>query len=453
MNPGTNSDIDIRLFDKQTEAFEYLHDAGNGINEVLYGGGARGGKSYLGCLWQITRRISLPGSAGFVAREELTRLKDTTLITFFEALKNTGVSALFGFNAQTLTATCANGSMIFFRELKYIPSDPEFDRLGSYGITDLFIDEAQQVSAKAISVLKGRFSVLYGKCTDGTDWHTIPKALYTCNPKRNWIYEDFVLPAKNGTLRSDRRFIKSLPADNPYTPEEYLENLLKADKVTVQRLYYGNFEYDDDPSALCDYDAILDMFHNGHVQPGNKGISADLAMKGRDRFVAGLWSGTVVDVRIDRPVSDGKDIENSLKSLMISGSVPRSRTVVDSDGLGQYLESYLNGIKEFHGGAKPFDGEYYNLKSECGFKLAEVINKREIRVVCTEAQREAIIRELGVLKQHAIDNDTGKKRIIPKEEMKQLLGHSPDYLDMLIMGMFLQIMPKYRGITKISFRR
>jgi hypothetical protein len=449
----TNSEIDIKLFDNQIKAFEYLHDSSNGVNEVLYGGGARGGKSYLGCVWQIVGRLSMPGSVGLVGREELTKLKDTTLITFFEVLKYMGVSALFHFNAQTYTATCANGSYIFFRELKHMPSDPEFDRFGSYGITDLFIDEAQQVNAKAISVLKGRFSALSGKSADGTRWQTIPKALYTCNPKRNWIYSDFVLPAKTGKLRSDRIFIKSLPADNPYTDNAYMENLLKADKITVQRLYYGNFEYDDDPAVLCDYDAIQDIFHNEHLKPGDKAISADLAMKGRDRFVAGTWSGPVVTISIDQPFIDGKGIETSLKNLMIKESVPRSRTIVDSDGLGQYLESYLDGIKEFHGGATPFDTEYYNLKSQCAFKLAEMINKRLIRVICDDEQKEKIIEELGVLKQYQIDNDTGKKRIIPKEQMKQLLGHSPDYLDMLIMGMYFDTKPESRGIRRISYKK
>jgi hypothetical protein len=380
--------------------------------------------------------MSLPGSVGFIGRDELTKLRDTTLRTFFEVLKDNNISQLFHFNAQTLVATCVNGSTIFFRELKFIPSDPEFDRLGSYGITDLFIDEAQQVTAKAISVLKGRFSVLRGKNKDGSEWYTIPKALYTCNPKRNWVYSDFVLPAKHGTLSPERRFIKALPVDNPYTEKSYIENLLKADKVTVQRLYYGNFEYDDDPAVLCDYDSIEDMFHNEHVKGGQKGISADLAMKGRDRFIAGTWDGLTVKISIDKKFATGKSIEKDLKNLMIKESVPRSRTVVDSDGMGQYIESYLQGIKEFHGGAKPLNEEYYNLKSECGFKLAELINKRLIRVICTDEQKISISEELGVLKQHQIDNDTGKKRIIPKEEMKQLLGHSPDYLDMLIMGMY-----------------
>jgi hypothetical protein len=435
----TNNEVNIKLFDNQISAFEHLCD--NTTNEVLYGGGARGGKSYLGCAWQISRRLAMPGSVGLIGREELTKLKDTTLITFFEVLKDHNISPLFHFNAQTLVARCINGSIIFFRELKQIPSDPEFDRFGSYAITDLFIDEAQQVSAKAISVLKGRFSHLRGKTVDGSHWHTIPKALYTCNPKRNWIYTDFVLPAKKGTLKKDRIFIKSLPGDNPYTEKDYIQNLLKADKITVQRLYYGNFEYDDDPAALCDYDAIQDAFHNEHIQPGNKAISADLAMKGRDRFVAGLWNGLTVTIPVDKPLSNGKDIENTLKTLMTKENVPRSRTIVDSDGMGQYLESYLNGIKEFRGGEKPFNNEYYNLKSECGFKLAQTINKRLLRITCTPEQKDHITEELGVLKQHQIDNDTGKKRIIPKDEMKKLLQRSPDYLDMLIMGMMIHIAP------------
>ena len=85
--------------------------------------------------------------------------------------------------------------------------------------------------------------------------------------------------------------------------------------------------------------------------------------------------------------------------------------------------------------------EFDNLKSECSFKLAEMINSRLIRIVCTEAQKERIIEELGVLKQDHIDADTRKKGIISKEKMKEILGHSPDYLDMLIMAMFFRIKP------------
>ena len=422
---------EIRLFSKQIQAYQFLED--DITNELCYGGAARGGKSWLGCGWQIIRRIKFAGSAGLIAREELVKLKDTTLLTFFKVLNVMGLRDVVDYNAQSMIATFPNGSVIFFREIKYIPSDPEFDRLGSYDLTDCFLDEAQQISAKAISVLKGRFSLLYG---DG--WSTIPKALYTCNPTKGWIYSDFVQPAKQGNIRSDRQFIKALPKDNPHVPQSYLDNLLKADKITIERLYYGNFEYDDDPTILCEYDAILDLFTNDHVKPtGVKAISADLAMQGRDKFVACVWDGLVCNIAIEQDKSTGKSIEKDLQRLMIENSVPRSRTIADSDGLGNYLVSYLEGIKEFHGGGQAIDkNEFANIKAECAYKLADMVNSRKIKITCTEQQKKSIIEELGMLKADSVDKDESKKRIIKKELMKEALRRSPDFLDALLMGMW-----------------
>lgn len=433
------SEINVKLFTKQAKAIQYLWSSNTVVNEVVYGGGARGGKTYLGCLWQILRRIALPGSVGLICREISSIMKKTTIITFFEVLAKLGMSQAVEYNATSLVLRFLNGSMIFFTDLQQRPSDPEFDRLGSLGITDLFIDEAQQVSEKAINVLKGRFSVLSGKNADGTTWRTVPKALYTCNPRRNWIYNNFVKPEREGHLAPNRKFIKSLPIDNPYVDKAYLDNLLRADKITVQRLYFGNFEYDDDPSTLCDYDAINDLFTNDHIQPvGTHSGSADIAGKGHDRFIAGSWVGNVCYIREDMKYSPGKEVETRIKNMMIKDKIPRSFMIVDADGIGSFLESYLNGIVEFHGNARPMDPRYDNLKSECAFKLAELINKRAIKIVCTAEQREEIMDELGALKQADIDNDIKRFSIIKKETMKIILGHSPDYLDMLIMAMYFR---------------
>lgn len=427
------------MFPKQFQAWEYLSEENTEVNEVLYGGGARGGKSAFGCIWQILRRVKFPGSVGLVCREKLVNLKDTTIVTMFEMLEMMHLTSAVKYNAVDKVMTFTNGSKILFRELQYYPKDPEFDRLGSLAITDLFIDECQQVCEKAISVLKGRFSLLKGKDKNGNPWKTIPKALYTCNPKRNWIYTDFVKPYKNGTLPSHRKFIKALPVDNPYVDQAYIDNLLKADKVTVQRLYFGNFEYDDDPATLCDFDAINDLFTNDYVpQSGAVYCSADIATKGHDRFVATYWRGNHCTIVIDKDYSPGKVVETDLKNLMIEKKIPRSLVVVDADGVGSYLESYLEGIKEFHGGGRPLDSRYENLRSECYFKLSEMINNRKIKIKCTPEQRDRIMDELGAIKQKDIDNDTRKKAVIAKETMKVILGRSPDYADALMMAMFFR---------------
>ena len=446
------SEVNIHVFGKQALALDYLSAENGEVTEMLYGGGARGGKTYLGCLWQIIRRVTMAGSVGFVCREESVKLRDTTVVTFFEVLNDLKLTSAVTFNSSRLVANFSNGSMIYFRDLRYLPADPEYDRLGSYGITDCFVDEAQQINAKAISVLKGRYSVLNGKNPNGSTWHTVPKALYTCNPRRNWIYNDFVKPDKIGVLEPYRRFIRSLPVDNPHVDQAYIDNLLKADKITVQRLYFGNFEYDDDPSTLCDFDAINDLFRNEHVQPKQmRSLSADIATKGHDRFIATVWEGNVCKIVADEVYSPGKQVYETLRSVMVKEQIPRSLAIVDADGVGNFLESFLPGIKEFHGGGRPNDPRYENLRAECYFKLAEMINERKIRIICTTEQRERIMDELGALKQAYIDNDVKRKGIIPKEAMKVILGRSPDYMDALMMAMyFRRVKPSTGAKMKVN---
>jgi hypothetical protein len=138
---------------------------------------------------------------------------------------------------------------------------------------------------------------------------------------------------------------------------------------------------------------------------------------------------------------------------MQNTGVGGSQTIADSDGLGAYLESYIEGIKEFHGGATAFDPKTYaNLKSECAYKLAEVINGRKIKIICTKEQEELIKDELMCLKGENMTSDTSKKKLISKDAMKAVLGRSPDYLDMLIMGMYFEIKPISKGIRKMSYK-
>ena len=429
------------------EALRYLEDGES--NEVMYGGAARGGKSQLGCTWKIIRRLAYPKSFGLVSRAEYSRLRDTTQRTYLRVLSDLGLKRDVDYKAVgvPMTIEFSNGSVEYFREIKYIPSDPEFDRLGSYDLTDALLDEAQQIHYKAAEVLKGRFSE-----TNGDGWSTIPKVLYTCNPAKNWVYSKFVKPHKENKLKPRYKFVKALPSDNPYVPQSFFDNLMSADETTKQRLLYGNFEYDDDPTKLSDYDAICDMFTNDHVAGGAKRISSDLSMQGRDRFVTGAWSGLIVKVAIDKEKATGKEIEDDLRELKIKTSCPNTSIVADSDGLGNYLESYLRNILTFHGGASAYSKkEYFNLKSECAFKLAEMINKRLIKVICTLDQEERIKEEISAcLKRDNVNVD--KKRIISKDDMKKQLGHSPDYLDMLIMGMIFHVKPVVRSAPSSSRR-
>ena len=70
-------------------------------------------------------------------------------------------------------------------------------------------------------------------------------------------------------------FIQSLYKDNPFTAEEYGKNLSEIkDKVTKERLMFGNWEYDDDETSLISYEAILDLYTNTIIEDKNKYITA-----------------------------------------------------------------------------------------------------------------------------------------------------------------------------------
>ena len=438
-------EIQFSFFYNQRLSLKYLRD--NKTNEVLYGGGARGGKSWFGNSWVIMECISKPESSWLIAREELTKLRDTTYLTFFKVCNSIGLKkdTHYFVNSQSLTVTFYNGSVIFFRELKFLPSDPEFDRIGSYDLTGAFIDESQQIHSKAINVLRGRFSILSGK-----GWYTIPKTLYTCNPAKNWIYTEFVKPNKENTLREDRQFIKSLATDNPYVDKAYIDNLRKSDKVTVERLLNGNFEYDDDPAKLIEYDAIIDSFSNTFIQSGKKYITADIARYGSDKAVLMVWDGFKVIKIKSYDKSSVTFLANEIKELANEFRVTMSHVVCDEDGVGGGVVDFLkckgfvNGsraIEEKPDNPNPNEDEnppqYNNLKTQCYFKLADLINNSGLFIAETE-HKETIIQELEQVKRNNVDKD-GKLSIIPKEKVKELLGRSPDFSDALMMRMYFEL--------------
>ena len=400
------------LTHKQTAALDILED--NETVELLFGGGAGGAKSVLGCYWLLKSSLKYPGTRWVLGRAVLKTLKETTLNTFWWVCNHQGLkkNVHYSYNENKGLISLSNGSEILLKDLKLYPQDPNFDELGSLEITGAFVDECNQIVQKAWSVLKSRIRYRLD------EYGLMPKILGTCNPAKNWVYVRFYAPNKSKTLPANRKFIQSLLTDNPHISKHYKDNLLDMDKGSIERLLHGNWDYDSDPAVLCQWDAIMDCFTNDHVKPtGQKYLSGDLA----------------------KPYSTGREIELDLKRIMVTQGIGHSQTVVDADGMGSYLESYLTGIKEFHGGAASISGVHANLKSECGYKLAEFVNQRGMKIICSDEQRERIAEELSVLNEDNLDAEEKKKRIIKKELMKELLGRSPDYLDWLLMHMFFEI--------------
>ena len=431
------TDHDDKTFSKQKEAFTYLCD--KNTTEIMFGGGAGGSKSFTGWMWVTLMSLSYPETHYFVARNTLKDIMLYGMQTFTEVKNMLCIDKEtdYKINGQYNYIEFKNNSKIYMLECKRKPSDLDFHGLGSSLFTSGFIEEAGEVHFDAYDTLCSRVNRW-----NNDKYGLLGKIFITCNPAKNWLYTFFYRKNKDGDLPEYQKYIPALAKDNPYCPKEYIERLDKLNDTNKRaRLYLGDWDYDDDPSALTEWDAICDIFTNDHVKGGQKYISADLAMQGRDKFIAGYWEGNICNVSIDKGKSTGKSIELDLKELKDSKGVGNSNIVADSDGLGAYLESYIQNIKTFHGNTTPKNKkEFNNLKSECGFKLAELINNREIKIVCSQFQQEEIKKEISsCLKRDNVDSDDQKKKLISKEKMKESLGHSPDYLDMLLMKMIFEI--------------
>ncbi len=409
------------------------------INQIYYFGVKGAAKSYTGCSLILGNALIYPETKYFIARKNLNDLRKYTTPTMKEVLENFGIpKSRYKYNGKDDFWTMDNGSEIYYISADREPSDPTYRRFGSLQFTRGWAEEIGEIELAAIQNL----GATIGRWKNGV-YGLVPKMLNTGNPCQNFAY-DIYKQYKNDLLPDFMVFIETDVYDNKAISTGYYDNLERVlSDEQKQRLLRNNWDYSNDPTCLCDKDAINDLFYNDFIKPtGVSYISADLAMRGRDRFVAAPWDGLVCDLTkgLDQAQSTGKSIEQDLKTLIIRSNTPRSRVIADSDGLGNYLESYLEGIVEFKGNASPINDTYSKLKSECGFKLAELINKREMRIICSPEQRDRITRELSVLK--AEPDAEGKKAIISKKDMKRDLSSSPDYLDMLLMRMFYELKPE-----------
>ena len=203
-------------------------------------------------------------------------------------------------------------------------------------------------------------------------------------------------------------------------------------------MLFGNWEYDSTKDSLIEYDAILNLFNQTGVN-GQKYISCDVARFGSDKTVIILWEGLHIKKIRTLLKSSVNDVVDSVRLMQQENQVSLQNIIVDEDGVGGGVKDYLR-CKGFVNNARPLKTEnYQNLKTQCFYKLADLINKAQIGIDCNDVTiKNNIIEELEQVRMKDADKDN-KLQIIPKEIIKDIIGRSPDYADALAMRMFYEI--------------
>lgn len=242
-------------------------------------------------------------------------------------------------------------------------------------------------------------------------------------------------------------FIPGLLTDNKILTEldpNYKGNLLAQDEELMQQLLLGRWvDVRDDSDRLFPYAELGDVFSNTFVPHGEKYITADVALEGADMFTVGVWSGWRLTNIYTYAKTTGKQVLEHIRKIAQVHGVPASHIVVDTDGVGGYLPSFLRGAHSFHNGASPIkqDGQaqaYENLKTQCYFHAATKVKGYEAYI---ETDNEKLIETImtEMYAHRKVIKDNGKLGITPKSIVKEEIGNSPDYADMFIMRSYFDL--------------
>lgn len=246
--------------------------------------------------------------------------------------------------------------------------------------------------------------------------------------------------------------------DNPYIPPEEIDKAKQEiDHDTFRQEYLA--EYLDNAGALFKYTALIDVFSNSIVKKGNKYLLVDIADDGSDKTIFSFWEDLEEYRRESFERLNTESIITKIREYQIEDKIPMSNTAVDAIGVGAGVasNSLLDGIIGFKSSFAPIKtdldivrlpnvhytkdaqltSDYRNLRSQCIFTLADLVNNHKIASKLSGRQKETIIEELSAYQD--VSKGDGKRLATPKEDIKEIIGHSPDESDTWIMRMYFVV--------------
>lgn len=261
---------------------------------------------------------------------------------------------------------------------------------------------------------------------------------------------------------SDYQAFQFTTSDNPHIPPEEIEKAKKElDYDTFKQEYLA--EYLDNAGSLFKYTALIDVFSNTITKTDNKYLLVDIADDGSDKTVFSFWEGLEEYKREAFERLNTESIIAKIREYASQDRIPYSNIAVDAIGVGAGVasSSMLDGIIGFKSSYAPIKtdldivrlpnvsylpkapaltSDYRNLRSQCIFTLADLVNNHKIASRVTGKQKEVIIEELANYQD--VSSGDGKRQATAKEDIKEIIGHSPDESDTWIMRQYFVIRDK-----------
>lgn len=271
----------------------------------------------------------------------------------------------------------------------------------------------------------------------------------------------------SGSIYDNKKLLEKDPS--------YLGNLLAQSESDRLSLLEGSWLLREDQLDIFNVSALRDINSNFIPEENEYYITCDAARLGRDLMVVKVWKWWRVEEIHILSKSRTYEITELIESIRARKKIPKSRVLVDQDGLGggvlddsvEWNSIYCG----FSGGTWSLEDPktkvkeaYDNLKTQCAYRMAERVNSRAVStkgVVITVDRVETNLitiwkntynvltllgEDLRSMKK-VQDSPSGKKRMTPKEDQKVGLRRSPDLGDAFIMREWFELQPKRINTT------
>ena len=338
-------------------------------------------------------------------------------------LANTG---MYNFNESNLLITCPNGAEIHFKTAE------KPDNLYGEDVYACVFDEAPRARPEAWYALRSTLSSTEAPC----------KLIGNFGGISNWVHK---LKEKS-KFDPEYEYFKitcwDAIAEGILSEREVLQARKDLPAKIFKELYEA--EASEDEGQLISNESLVKLFSNTHIQSGVKYITADIARLGNDKTVVYVWDGLrVIDIQskdVSR-INESVDLINTLKKKY---NVNTNNIVVDEDGVGGGVVDYLK-CQGFVNNSRPVKVKgvlenFTNLKTQCYYKLSEIINRNEMYVNCSDEVERLLSEELEWVRLPK-EVDTSKISLLSKDEVKKQIGRSPDYSDSLMMRCYFELNP------------
>lgn len=240
------------------------------------------------------------------------------------------------------------------------------------------------------------------------------------------------------TPPEDIEIIYARSRDNTTLSEKFFRSLEATYSGTFARQELeGEILDSDTPDQLFPSTIIMQMMarQSAYSEFDIPVIGVDMARYGDDSTTAYLRRGRNVIKLFSITKCDSFAVYESLRMSMLQYNLKKERTIFNFDGTGGFASGIVDLMKksgyivnELHFNSMTnVTSEYFaNLRTMMYFNFSEA-SKRGLSI----PNDEKVEMQLSCLR-YFIDGG-GKRRLYPKEQMKEVLGYSPDDIDAIAL--------------------